>query len=654
MHMSEESGTSHLNLQKPFPQSMWGFVAVVLIAVALILLIISVARFYTFKENVNNLMNISAVSVSREIEATLEDLRRDVAIFTAENSELLSRIYRDKDYESREFINLKNALERRVPDMFTFTIANEEGSDILDEFNFDVGDICKIDIQNFVLNTYQQEIRIHPLPGGYHFDVMVPFVGFNNEVLVFFVSFMPREISRILESYTNPNYEVIVSSNLHQGLIEITEHGSRDMIGEPFYLTNQVVSSSIPIKGTTWESSVVPKPGLYSSYIKSIIADAAILFGVFILTCTPMCVIIVKQFRKKQSALLALKKSENRYFDLYEYAPDMYMTITEHGTIVLANRHAREFFSQEDVRLESENIFNLLDTESSQALRKLSEKMYRSDLQASQIELIRNEKFGPKSILHARLRLTSAVQNAARNILIVCRDVTSQKVESQRKIMFAQAQRDSLVREVHHRIKNNLQNVVSLLATYSRRTPGLQPVIHDASAKISSIAEAYGLQSRSTNSIVYIGDLVTAIIENERKLFLSQLNLSISDELRENGKIVEREITPVAVILSELITNAVKHGKKSLGARVVHVNLTKETKSVHIEIINGISEDAPGLHAPNKLTSGQGLTLIRSLLPPQGATLTHTKKDSRMHAVLKLCSPQVITFTQDRKSKLAV
>lgn len=652
--MPEETGTSQLNLQKPFPESMWGFVAVVLVAVALILLILSVARFYAFKEDVNNLMNISAVSVSREIEATLDDLRRDVAIFTAENSELLSKIYRDKNYESWEFINLKNALERRVPDMFTFTISNEEGTNILDEFNFRVGDICKIDIQDFVLNTYRQEIRIHPIPGGYHFGVMIPFVGFNNEVLVFFVSFIPREISRILESYTNPNYEIIVSSTLHQGLIEITEHGSRDMISEPFFLTDRVVSSSIPIQGTVWESSVVPKPGLYSGYIKSIIADAAILFGLFVLTCTPMFVIIVRQFRKKQSALLALQESENRYFDLYEYAPDMYMTITEQGDIVLANGHAREFFSQDGGSLGSENISDLLSPESAQALRKLSEKMYGTDLQAAQIELVRNEKVGSKSILHARLRLTSTAQNEARNLLIVCRDVTSQKTESQRKLRFAQAQRDSLVREVHHRIKNNLQNVVSLLATYSRKTPDLQPIIHDASAKISSIAEAYGLQSRSTKSTVYIGDLVTAIIENERKLFLSQLNLSISDELRENGMIVEREVTPVAVILSELITNAIKHGEKSLGARVVHVNLTKETESVHIEIINGIHKDVPDSHTPSNLTSGQGLALIRSLLPPQGATLTHTEKNSRMHVVLKLFAPQVITFVQDQPSRFAV
>lgn len=652
--MLEEHRTGQLNRQKPFPESMWGFAAVVLIAVALILSVLSVARFYAFKEDVGNLMNTSAVSVSREIEATLEDLRRDVAIFTAENSELLSNIYRDKDYESRAFINLKNALERRVPDMFTFTIANEEGTDILDEFNFNVGDICKIDIQNFVLNTYRQKIRIHPLPGGYHFDVMVPFVGFNNEVLVFFVSFIPREISRILESYSNPNYEVIVSSTLHQGLIEITEHGSRDMIGEPFFLTERVVSSSTPIQGTVWESSVVPKPGLYSGYIKSIIADAAILFGLFVLTCTPMFVIIVKQFRKKQSALLALQKSENRYFDLYEYAPDMYMTITQQGNIVLANRHAREFFSQDKGNLEGENISELLDLESAQALRKLSKKMYKSDRQASQIELVRSEKLGFKSILHARLRLTSAVQDEARNLLIVCRDVTSQKTESQRKLRFAQAQRDSLVREVHHRIKNNLQNVVSLLATYTRKAPDLQPIIHDASAKISSIAEAYGLQSRSTKSIVYIGDLVTAIIENERKLFLSQLNLNISDELRENGNVAEREVTPVAVILSELITNAIKHGEKSLGARVVHVNLTKETGSVRIEIINSIRKEALDSPAQNNLTSGQGLALIRSLLPPEGATLTHTEKNSRMHVVLKLFSPQVVTFVQDQPSKYAI
>ncbi|MCY4421425.1 MAG: sensor histidine kinase, partial [Gammaproteobacteria bacterium] len=629
-----------------------GVSAARLVAVVLILGVLSVTRFLIFRDDVNNLMHVSAVSVSREVEATLAELQRDVAIFAAEHSELLTRIYQEKDIESRDYINLRNSLEKRVPNMFTFTITNEEATRVLDDFNFNVGEVCKIDIQNFVLNTYRQDIRIHPLPNGYHFDVMVPFVGNNNEVLVFFVSFIPREITRILESYANQNYEMIISSTLHPGLIEVTEHGSRDRLDKFYLAADDMVSSTVPVAGTSWEVSVLPKTGLYTNYIRTVIIDAALLFALFLLVSTPMFMIMRNQFRKRQQALVALKDSENRFFDLYESAPDIYLTITEAGDIVLANLAAREYFTE--ARLYASTLFALFDNKSANALKHLCADMYRSDLPEAQIELVRDGAFGPPSILQARLRLTAVVPGETRTLLVVCRDVTLQKTESRRKLEYARSQRDSLVREVHHRIKNNLQNVVSLLTSYSRKNPDLQPILQDASTKIRSIAEAYGLQSRSTKSIIYISELVSAIIENERKLFLSQINLTIDEALMGDAVLAEREITPIAVIISELITNAIKHGEKSLGASVIYVNLVCEDDSVRIEIINTLPREKLDDRDFNKLTSGQGLDLIKSLLPPKGATLTHTKKDSQMRVTLKLQAPHVIEFESDTRSTLAV
>lgn len=639
---------------KAFPKSMWGFAAVILISVVIILIFLSMNRFNTFQTDINGLMETSAMAASREIEATLKDLRRDVTIFAAEHAELFAKIYRDKDIESREYRNLTYILEKRVPNMSSFNISNEEGSQLLNDFNKHIGQLDKIDIQNFVLNTFKQSIRMHPHANGFHFDIMVPFVGFNNEILVFIVNFVPTEINRILGSYANPNYDLIISSTLDQGLIEITKDGSRDIINGSYYLTNKDISSSIPIENTFWEVTVITEEGIYTNYIKNLAVDATILLALFTLICSPMFIILRKQFIKRQLTLIELEDSQNRFFDLYEYAPDIYMTITEDGVIKLANKYAREFFTKNGSSIAGNSIFELLDANSIEDVKEQIKKMYRFNILESQIEFIRNKKLGDYAILDAKMRLTPSTHEKKRYVRIVCREITKQKKESTRNLEHAQSQRDALVREVHHRIKNNLQNVISLLKTYARKNPNLQTIISDASSKIRSISEAYGLQSKSVNSAILVVDLVNSIIENERKLFLTQFNLNVDPELKDDGIIIEREITPIAVIISELITNAIKHGEKSGGAAVIKVKLHKKLGSVYLDISNNIATDALNSPTFNKITSGQGLKLIESLLPPKGATLKHKQLGQQMITTLILDSPYVINFDTLQKSALAV
>ena len=79
-------------------------------------------------------------------------------------------------------------------------------------------------------------------------------------------------------------------------------------------------------------------------------------------------------------------------------------------------------------------------------------------------------------------------------LLMVAADVTEQRAAEAAKLEAVIAQRELLVREVHHRIKNNLQGVAGLLQQIAQRRPEVASVIGEAIGQVQAIAQVYGLQ----------------------------------------------------------------------------------------------------------------------------------------------------------------
>src|SRR5204863_3101798 len=79
-------------------------------------------------------------------------------------------------------------------------------------------------------------------------------------------------------------------------------------------------------------------------------------------------------------------------------------------------------------------------------------------------------------------------------LLLVATDVTEQRAAQEARFEAAIAQREMLVKEVHHRIKNNLQGVAGLLQQIAARKPEVAPAISEVVGQVQAIAQVYGLQ----------------------------------------------------------------------------------------------------------------------------------------------------------------
>jgi PAS domain S-box-containing protein len=223
-------------------------------------------------------------------------------------------------------------------------------------------------------------------------------------------------------------------------------------------------------------------------------------------------------------------------------------------------------------------------------------------------------------------------------------DITEQKQQMMQSEAAAHAQRDALVREVHHRIKNNLQGVTGLLRNYAGRHPSVAEVLNEAIAQVQAVAIIHGLHGQSGGSArVYLGDLLERVVAGVSQLMHREITLPPPSSAQGCEVVIsEQEAVPVALVLNELVFNALKHGNpRSVPCINLAVDLAEERVALTISN-DGYLPDRRRRPRPIS-PEGSGLTLVRSLLPRRGAHFELTSEIGGVDACLSL-EPPVITL----------
>ena len=268
----------------------------------------------------------------------------------------------------------------------------------------------------------------------------------------------------------------------------------------------------------------------------------------------------------------------------------------------------------------------------------------------------RAESDGEVLVWDARYLPMSAPGQEPDTLLLVATDVTEQRAAQEAKFDAAMAQRDMLVKEVHHRIKNNLQGVAGLLQQIGVRRPEVAELMAEVVGQVHAIAEVYGLQvgaSASTDGALR-GPLrsvsvVEAIAASVQRTFGRDIVFTVQGEQAPWWVFPEAESIPIALTLNELLTNAVKHctGSSGLdggaGVAVGAVTCTLVCGEATVRVLIANTGRLPeGFNLARFPGGVSGLGLVRALLPRRSASLTLEQDGPRVLATVTLGSPGVL------------
>ena len=186
--------------------------------------------------------------------------------------------------------------------------------------------------------------------------------------------------------------------------------------------------------------------------------------------------------------------------------------------------------------------------------------------------------------------------------------------------------KDATIKEIHHRVKNNLQTISSLLRLQGRRLSSdeAKAAVADSVRRIRTIALVHETLSREPGEDVAFVEIVRPLIQ------LTQESLQSSDrpvrfEVRgDGGRLPATIATPLSVVILELLQNVVDHAfgdKRRDGTVRVFLQRDDVDDALHIRVIdNGVGVDQ---QFEISSATGLGLSIVRTLVTTElGGTIT--------------------------------
>lgn len=203
-------------------------------------------------------------------------------------------------------------------------------------------------------------------------------------------------------------------------------------------------------------------------------------------------------------------------------------------------------------------------------------------------------------------------------VMIIIHDDTSTRRKAQEQMV-----RTAMVQEIHHRVKNNLQTVASLLRLQARRAPNddTKSALNEAMNRILSIAVVHEFLSQAEKSI-NLREVAQRIVQQVQDGILNpsqDIRLSVEgDSLFLHAQ----QTTFLALILNELILNAVEHAFTGLDKGEVHIHFEDlgdqcvlEVRDTGVGLPEGFSLDS---------ATNLGLRIIQTIVQDLRGTLTFT------------------------------
>ncbi|TVQ27583.1 MAG: PAS domain S-box protein [Spirochaetaceae bacterium] len=203
--------------------------------------------------------------------------------------------------------------------------------------------------------------------------------------------------------------------------------------------------------------------------------------------------------------------------------------------------------------------------------------------------------------------------------------VTLRRIMTERENRALVAEKENLLKEVQHRIKNNMNTMTSLLSLQqqSLNDPLSVRAINDARSRFQSMqvlySQLYRTEHHDSGSVFeYLQSLVHQVVRLFPNADHVHVQIDGPDDLGESGdmfRIDAKRLSTVGLIVNELVTNAMKYafpnaGKPGQGSLRVTVSCPNE--SIRIEI----ADNGPGMDCSpdDDSESGFGLTMVRALV----------------------------------------
>ena len=329
---------------------------------------------------------------------------------------------------------------------------------------------------------------------------------------------------------------------------------------------------------------------------------------------------IAEDITERKQAELALAENNIILQSIIDSTPDVVFVKDLQGRTVIVNDAFADFFNRPKAELLGKADAELWPTEMVTHIQEIDSRI----MALGRAETFEEPVPAPEGV---RTYLTTKFpwRNSHGDVIGLigmARDITERK-QAEEQIQASLRQKELLLREIHHRIKNNLQVVSSLLMLQADTTadPHTHKVLQDSQERVAAIALVHEALYRSADLeridlSEYVQDLLEQIFYSYQG---SERGILLQLELEPVWLNLET-VLPCALILNELLVNALKHGFPDQRSGQISVSLNCYEQMITLSVADDGIGLPPDLDC--RQSSSLGLQLVHDLTEQLDGSLT--------------------------------
>ncbi len=300
-----------------------------------------------------------------------------------------------------------------------------------------------------------------------------------------------------------------------------------------------------------------------------------------------------------------LMESEAKYRDLFRAESDALLLVERATGIILdCNESALRMYGYS-----REELLGLPNT----VISAEPELTVETTRDPQSLVPLRQHRKKDGTVFPVEITFSTSRLNGVDVVISAARDIT-ERVEASRRITALLREKDLILREAHHRIKNNMASIIGLLA-FQRQAHADSPagaILLDAMAKLQSMGVLYDKLYRSEDTGTSdVGEYLRGLLEQALELFGRRASVALRVEV-EAVTMGAARLAPLGIVLNELLTNSLKHAFEDCPAPRIELEgrlSGSDLILVYRDNGRGLPED-PALEKPG----GFGLQLIAGLV----------------------------------------
>ncbi|MFP7697093.1 sensor histidine kinase [Trueperella sp. LYQ143] len=187
--------------------------------------------------------------------------------------------------------------------------------------------------------------------------------------------------------------------------------------------------------------------------------------------------------------------------------------------------------------------------------------------------------------------------------VILCRDITELRRQERELIS-----KDSTIREINHRVKNNLQTVSALLRMQARRADSsdTRSALETAQRRVATIAVVHEKLSQTINEVVDFDSVFVPVLRMVRDAAVTEEPV-IATFHGTFGMVRAEQATALGVVMNEIISNAIEHGLPNGG----RIDITAQREGNHLHIT--VADNGIGV-GPQGPRPGLGMQIVKTMV----------------------------------------